>query len=366
MADRKREKSSRRFAGVMLVYALLVAALTLAAVRPFWNYLKAYEESGSNKAMDRYIQSFDEAHIRAVSADFLNGLDLGLQNEQQAFDAVADSFRGTLRYSLKGTDADLRHATYSIRNELRELGTVTIGKEADPPMGFSPWEVEAERFDFSWLLGSDEITVPDSWTVSCNGTVLDESYRVGDAIPYELLKDFYRDSRFDLPYMVTYRVDRVLGKAPFSLTDAFGDPVDPAAELTEYDKLANCTEEEREQLTALLDGFLQRYIDCLSNSSHNVRGNYEALKPYILAGSDIDQRVYDNMAGQQWAHSKGDTVEERADKLLMDLGNGYYMADISYTLDTVGGQGHVKSVNDARIVMQMTENGPKVIEVYTY
>lgn len=366
MAENRRKKKANSFGGFMIAYALLVVALLLAVLRPFLGYLTAYEESGSNKAMDRYLESFDDEHIRAVSADFLNGLDLSLQNEQQAFDAVAESLRGTLRYSLKGTDADLLHATYSIRNDLRVLGTVTIAKEPDPPLGFSPWEIEEENYDFSWLLGSDEITVPDSWTVSCNGTKLDESYLVGEKIPYELLKDFYPDSRFTLPAMVTYRVDRVLGKAPFSLTNAFGEPVELTEELTEYEMLANCSETERAQLTTLLDGFLQRYIDCLSNASRNARGNYEALKPYVLAGSDIDQRVYDNIAGQQWAHSKGDTVEERTDKLLMNLGNGYYMADVSFTLDTVGGQGHIKTVNNARIVMQMTADGPKVIEIYTY
>ena len=362
----QRNKRSGTFAGVMLIYALLVIALILAAMRPFWDYLAAYEESGSGKAMDRYVESFDEAHIRSVSESFLEGLDLGLQSREQAFESVKKCMSGSLRYSLRSSSSDLLHETYAIRSGQRLLGTVTIGKEKDPPFGFSPWVVEEENFDFSWLLGEDVITVPEGWTVLCNGTVLDASYRTGEKLPYELLADFYRDSRFSLPYMVTYRVDRVVGDAPFSLVNARGESVEAQAALTEFEMLANCSDAESAEMAALLDEFLPRYITCLSNANHNARGNYEALKPYILADSDIDRRVYDNMAGQQWAHSKGDTVEERSDHLYLNMGNGYYLADITYTLDSVNERAHIKTVNNARILMSMTEQGLRVIEFYTY
>ena len=123
--------------------------------------------------------------------------------------------------------------------------------------------------------------------------------------------------------------------------------------------------EEEEQIKTLLDGFMQRYIDCLSNASRNVQGNYNALKPYIVSGSDIDRRVRDNMESQAWAHSGGDTVTKRDDLLLMNMGNGYYLAELDYTLDTIGNKGHVESVNRVIVLMSRTDSGLKAIEIYS-
>ena len=71
------------------------------------------------------------------------------------------------------------------------------------------------------------------------------------------------------------------------------------------------------------------------------------------------------MEGQQWAHSGGDTVTARDDLLLMDLGGGYYLAELDYTLDTVGNKGHVESVNRVIVLMSETDGGLKVIEIYS-
>ena len=240
-----------------------------------------------------------------------------------------------------------------------------IAKGEDPRFGFAPWEVESESYDFSWLLGEDEITVPGTWTVLCNGTELGEEDRVGEPVPFDLLKDFYGDSRFELPSYVTYRVEGVLGEAPFTLIDSAGREQPRDYARSEQELLANCSAEEEEQIKTLLDGFLQRYIDCLSNASRNVQGNYQALKPYIVSGSDSDKRVRDNMEGQAWAHSGGDTVTKRDDLLLMDLGKGYYLAELDYTLDTIGNKGHVESVNRVIVIMSETNDGLKAIEIYS-
>ena len=361
----KRKRRRGVFAKAMLIYALLFAALLLALLRPLWKYLAAYEESGPDKAMERYLNSMDEAHIRAISGDFLAGLNLRFQDGDQAFAAVEKVMQGPLRYTQKSADVDLSHATYAIRSGDRTLGTVSIGKGEDPPLGFAPWTVEDEQYDFSWMLGEDEITVPDTWTVLCSGTQMGEQDRVGEPIPYELLEDFYGDSRFDLPYRVTYRVSGVLGEAPFTVLDREGRELPRDAEVDELEILANCSAEEQARIKTLLDGFLQRYIDCLSNASRNVQGNYNNLKPYILKGSDIDKRVQDNMEGQYWAHSGGDTVTKRDDLLLMNLGNGYYLAELDYTLDTIGNRGHVESVNRVIVIMSETNDGLKVIEIYS-
>ena len=43
----------------------------------------------------------------------------------------------------------------------------------------------------------------------------------------------------------------------------------------------------------------------------------------------------------------------------------YYLAELDYTLDTVGNRGHVESVNRVIVIMSETNKGLKVIEIYS-
>lgn len=364
MAKGKQTRTGR-FALGMLIYALIVVVLLLAGLRPLWSYLVAYEDSGPEKAMDRYLESLDEAKLRELAEPFLAGLDLRWQTPEEAFAALNKQLGGDLRYALKSAGTDLRSNTYNIRSGRWLIGTVSIAKGEDPRFGFAPWELTEESYDFSALLHDEEITVPDTWTVRCAGTALGESERVGEPEEFALLRELYGDGRFTLPHLVTYRVSGVVGEAPLSLTDAQGQARTYDAERSEEELLANCGADAQAEIQTLLDGFLQRYIDCLSNASRNVQGNYNALKPYIVADSAIDKIIRDNMAGQQWAHSHGDTVTARDDLLLMELGGGYYLAELDYTLDTVGNKGHVESVNRVLVIMQRTDAGLRVIELYS-
>ena len=50
------EKKNRRldgFRAFLLIYALIFLALLPALLRPLWNYLAEYEQSGPDKAMER-------------------------------------------------------------------------------------------------------------------------------------------------------------------------------------------------------------------------------------------------------------------------------------------------------------------------
>ena len=71
MANRRR-KASGRFALGMIIYALAFVVFLSIGLRIFWGYIDGFEKSQPNHAIDRYIDSFDSAHIRALSADFVS------------------------------------------------------------------------------------------------------------------------------------------------------------------------------------------------------------------------------------------------------------------------------------------------------
>ena len=63
---KRRKSSSGRFALGMIVYALTFIVFLAIGLRIFWGMIDSYEKSQPSHAIDRYIQSFDSEHIRAL------------------------------------------------------------------------------------------------------------------------------------------------------------------------------------------------------------------------------------------------------------------------------------------------------------
>ncbi|MCR5664866.1 MAG: hypothetical protein K6G17_08370 [Oscillospiraceae bacterium] len=365
MADRRNKTGSRRFAGAMLIYALVVLVLLLAGTRAIWNDLTEYEATRVERAIEAYVASFDEEHIRAVCADFAAQPDSVLQNGDQITAEVEKIMsQGVSCSFLNGDD---KRRTYAVRAGGLDLGRAVMVKgKGSRSGGNAPWRLESESFDFSFLLHFDEVTVADGWQLYCNGRLLDGNFVVGEPQDYEELRELVGDERFTLPKKITYRVGSIVGEAPFSAVNARGEAVEFTRSWTEAEFLRNCSDEQEQEIAEFLDSFLQVYINCLSNVSRDARGNYRKLQPYVIAGGDLDRRVYEAIEGQYWAQSRGDTVTGRTDNLFVDLGGGYYLADISYTLDTLAHEGHVETHNNAKVLLSDAEGRLKAVEIYTY
>ena len=76
---KNRRSSSHSFALGMLLYALIFAAVGAVGLRFFWSYIDEYEKSRPNTAMDQYIQSLDEEHIKSLASGFVATLDRNVQ-----------------------------------------------------------------------------------------------------------------------------------------------------------------------------------------------------------------------------------------------------------------------------------------------
>lgn len=367
MADRKKKgRSFGRFLLGMIVYALIFSIAVLAGLRLFWGYIAEYEASRPIHAVEAYIQSFDEAHIRAVSADFIASLDAGVQNANEAEREVGKLMQGTLSYARKGAESSEKRTVYVISSDGRELGRVVLSREDNPRFGFAPWSVEEESYDFSWLVGSDRITVPEDWTVSVNGMVLDASYIVERKIPFASIADLYDFDENAFPYKCTYEIDNYVGSAPFEVKDASGHIVDMVNGWDEEAYLENCTDGEKDAITQFVDEFLDYYIRALSNYNRNAYGNYARVKEYLVPGCDLDERLLGAIAGQQYAHSLGDEIMSISYNRYYKLDAERYLVDFTYVLDTIGYDGHVESTNYARLVLVQTENGLKATNIYSY
>ena len=349
----------------MLLYAALFCLMIVVGMRLFWGFIADYEASRDNHAIEDYLASMDEAHIDAIAGPFLASLDSGIQNPDASHAAVAGVLEGELRSVRLGAESNSNQAVYKIYSGEHEIGRVTFTRPDNPRFGFSKWSVAEESYDFSWLRDSDEITVPEGWTVSVGGTVLDESYVVQSQIPYAYLKDFYGKGLPEL-YQCTYRIENYVGSAPFVVTDPFGETVEPSA-MSEDRCLDNCTAEEKATNETFIQAFLPYYVECLANTNRNAQANYNAIKRYLVDGSDLDVRLRGAIAGQYYAHSNGETIVSTTMLRHIHLGDAYYLVEFSYELDSQSQweAQPTRSDNHAQIVLQLTESGLQALSIYS-
>lgn len=356
MAKKKQTRSSVRFVMGMVLYALAFALVTAVGLRFFWSYLSAYETSRPKNTMEEYIASFDEEHIKRVSADFVATLDHNIQTEEDSYAVIASAMEGKLSYAKLSAESSEDKTVYILMLDGEKLGRVELTKQDDPVFGFSPWSVSDEELDFTWLLSSKEITVPDSWTVSCSGNILDVSYLSGEKIPYEVLEGFY-DEGFSLPYMVTYKIDSFVGDVEFETEDENGQSVELSGDGN-VGLNDNCTESEKTEINALVQNFIQGYVHFMSK--RDGFNNYSALMEYVVQGSELDSRLYQAIEGQFYASSNGDEIVSITLNNSINLGNGNYFADVTFIVDTTGQKGVVQTTNNSKFILSRTDSGLKV------
>lgn len=365
MAKAKRKSSGARFGLGMLIYALLFILLVVMGMRLFWGFIAEYEATRENHAVDAYLDSMDEEHIRRVSEPFLSTLDAGIQNAEQGESAVETVMRGELRAVRQGGESSANRAVYKIFSGDREIGRMAMTRPDNPFFGFSSWTVVEESYDFSWLLDSDEITVPEGWTVSVGGTKLDNGYVTERGIPYAYLKDFYGKGLPEL-YQCTYRIDQYIGDAPFALTDELGRPADPAA-LDEDRCLDNCTDEEKAAQESYVREFLPYYVECLANTRRNATDNYNRIRRFLVENGDLDVRLRGAIAGQYYAHSAGETIVSVTMLRHIHLGGEYYLVEFSYELDSRSQweAQPTRSDNHAQIILRLIDGRLLAQSIYS-
>ena len=308
-----KEKITGRFSRGLLVYAVILLTLILLGLCFFYFYIYEYEYSRPSSAMDRYITSFDDDAIQERAGSFLSSLDPNIQSPQESFTRI----RATLQ-------------------------------------------------DLSYAKLTSEST--DSRMVYVLRNALDPSYIVDYEGHYPLLDEFYNDN-FTLPTLYTYRVDRYIGTLDAQVLDAQGRVIPPEeledeAYLDRYTD--NCTEAEKQEIEEFIHAYIERYVTYLSGANGYVPANYYSVLEYTLEGSDLRDRITQSMVGQGFASSNGDIIRSITINQAMNAGNGVYVCDITYLVDTYGSEGMVTTTNNSKVVMVRTNSGLKAAAQASY
>lgn len=348
-----------------VLYASVFAIVVLLGLSKFSDYIAAYEHSRPQNTIDAYMEQLTVTHMQDCASDLIASIDPNIQSEEQCRQKIADALQGGVIYARKLSECTDTQLVYMLMSGGKTIGKVTLHAQQADEFGFAPWQVAAESFDFSFLIGTGtKVTVPAHYPVYVNGTCLSEDYIVESGLRFPLVEDFYAE--YSLPTMVTYEVAPILGDLEVVIHDSNGNPVTAEEALDEIAVLNNCSEAEIAELNQLAEAFIGTYVRYTSNADEDLDGNLTRLLGNILAESDLAQRMKDAKHGLRWIGDQKATILSITTHHRIHFLDGYYLYDTTYEYET-NYRGKVSTTTEnVKLIIKPTENGLKVERMIGY
>lgn len=351
----------------LLIYTIVLMVIALLALKAVWSYAEQYEASMPEPVVEQYIAGLNSNLFDAGAADTISAMPHEVQTDEEVQQAVSELLNGEITYSrTTSTEPDANAyailcngssfgKVYLKRDETKSADFIYNGKEVKLPFltyDLRPWVISKEEFDFTGLYTSVQVTIPESYSVQLNGHTLDEKYIIERDIKYDSLKNYYSLNP-DLPKKVTYRFDNIVGYLDPVIFDENGNEytIDTGRDDSQYIK--DCDATQLARLDAFCTEFIKAYCHYTSGiSGEYSSGGYATLQKYVMAGSDLDKRLYDALDGYYWAHTNSYTLDNYVLNSAIDLGEGYYVCDVTTeTTSVTSGNGVQNDVNNLKILV---------------
>lgn len=336
MKSRKNGKWLRFIIG-MIIYAIVVLLLASVGLKLLWDFADNYEKSLPAYKVAEYIAGLNENKVKKLSIPFVETLDHNIQTEDEAYAEIWKCFVGGVKYRLLSSNNEDKTVSYLIMNKDNVLGEVTL-RENEGQTGEKKWSVSEEAYDFSFLRREESFIVPEHWVVKCGSKRLGVQYIVDPMVEYSFLQDFYGKS-FPMPHLARYEIENYIGDPDIHYFDADGEEQARFTFTDGKDQMLRSSGKVYQDIEAFTESFVPLYVNCLSNANHVAGLNYQLIHPYIVPDSEIDQRLKAAIAGQAFAQSKGTDLSDIRIHEVFNLENEYYIADLSYSVDTYSSHG---------------------------
>ena len=363
MNEKKKSKWLGFFLG-MVIYALVALVVASVGLKMLWDYADEYERTLPSHKIAAYVSTLDETHVKKIALDFVSTLDRNIQSEKDSFAEIWRCFVGGVQYELISTDSENNTMTYQIRNSKHTLGRVTIASSEDAE-GEKIWRLVSEEYDFSFLLNSETFIVPEHWVVYCGERRLGVQYIVDPRVEYSFLSEFYGNS-YPMPYLAKYEISNYLGDPKIRFFDADGVERARFTFTDGKDQMLRSSGSMLHEITGFTEKFIPRYVNCLTNVNRNANLNYLQISPYVVPGSELDQRLKAAIKGQVFAQSRGIEISDVRIHEVFNLENEYYIADLSYSVLTYTDKGQTTTDTDMYLVLYRDEEEFKAQMVVLY
>ena len=350
------EKRARKlsFGKGLAIYALVLLLLGAAALAVFYHYMDLYEQTRPAKIARDYVQSLTVDDLMEKDEALLSSLDSHIQSREEVRAFLSEALP-ELSYARHFDGSDQEGYVYALEYQGELVGRFTLTETGQESMGLAQLRVSQVSFDWSPFCHEAEFVVPEDYTVSCNGVVLDESYITQTGVHYSLLEEFY-DGRYELPTLVSYRSGRYIGDVETAVLDENGQVLDPAV-VGEKLYADNCTYDEKEAITAFTEEYISRYVQYSSSAQIWAIVGYYRVIELVVPNSDLSSRLEQAIPGLGYASSKSDEIQSITIHEIMNVGNGYYVCDVTYLVETLGQADYVTTTNNAKLVLVQTPYG---------
>ena len=350
--DRTAEK--KRFRRVMLICALVLLCLIAAGLYILNGFLAAYEQAGPETALEAYLSSLDDEKAFSLAEESLRSFDPNLAAPEEIF---SQRVKPLLDEGVRA-ERDAARCT-STREVCRlffgrqEVGQITLEPGEKGAFGIPVWRVTGEEPDFSFLGGGEarSLTVPEGFSVLCNGYTLDESY-VSSRRESRTALDYLRGEGYALPDLVEYTVTDCPLTAVFRVFDEEGAEYAPD---TDFDALItrrlleSCSPEEGTRLEDFARTFAEAYVAFMGGTSSSYGAGYRKILPLLEPGSELAERLSSARKGMTWTHNRKNELLGVEINAAIRLGDGKYVCDFSFSVNTQTLSGYTVIENNARL-----------------
>lgn len=353
---RRPRRKKRIYPWFLLAYVVVFLIGIGIGLNYLNNYLQEYERSLPYNTTDSYLQSLTADHICQQASPVLDEIDTSVQTREEALAIMKSALAEPITFYKRVKECTDTKLVYALRCGTQAIGSFEMEQTAADEQGFTHWVVTEETFDLSFLLKEGfTLTVPHDATVSVNRNTLTLDNAIETDIRYDSIEAFYDE--YNLPTMTTYQVGKHLGDLSVEVTDAKGNPIDPDADQSVF--LDLCTEEEKTSLDHIAENFISRYIHFTSQTSNDVQGNLARLCEHIVPGGALEKRMRDAVRGLNWVTDRNVTIHSITVNQYVPAGNGRYICDIAYVVDTRDITGDVTSESSLFVIFKETANGLK-------
>lgn len=337
--------------------------LILAGLVLFYFFISAYEYTRPESALQRYIDTLDEEQSLERTRDFVSTLNHSVQPAEESV-AFLQKELSNVSYAKKVSECTEDTLVYMLKAGDVVFGKTILTPAAEKRFGFVPWEVSDEELTLEAFCRETEITVPSDYRVVCGGDPLGPDDIVEEKVRYELLDEFYDD--YDMPVMVTYSSGVYLGEMEMQVFDSEGRALS-SEELTVDRFTDNCTPEEKAEIEDFARIYIERYVTYLSGVNQAHTPNLYAVVELTVKDSDLYSRLYQALGGMGFASSRGDYIQSITVNNTMNLGNGRYLLDATYLVDTYGQHGALTTTtSNAKILLLRTGDGLRAFAQSNY
>lgn len=353
-----------RFTLGLLGYALVLMLICGLLLILFHSYMNAYEAAQPEACIAAYSQSL-KGPLSPAGEEALSKLQFDTEDADENTRWAEDLVHGAtlVKDYVNSTDERM---LYRLRAaDGHSIGMVTFAVTGTGRYRLPVWEKVEEQLDFTAYTQSLSVTVPSDYAVYLGDRQLGSECIAERDIPFAALEECYLHYE-GLPTMVRYESHPFLGEMSLRVVDPQGNELEPE-ELTEERFLDSADPALREEAEAFLSKMIPAYVLFSADIQGHAKDYFSPLMNYVIPDSQLHTVLLQALENAGWGKTRTLKVTSIRVNFITDLGEGRYLADVTYDSDltTVWG-GSAQMTDNARVVFFDRDGTLKADAVYHY